>query len=168
MTRIGLISDTHSYLHPRVMHHFKDVDEIWHAGDVGDINVLNELEAFKPVRAVYGNIDGTEVRMRCPEDVIFTSEGLKVFMTHIGGYPGHYTARARQIIMKERPGLFICGHSHILKVIPDPALQLLHINPGAAGNQGWHKVMTLVRFSIEQGKIKTPEVIELGSRGQIM
>lgn len=165
--RIGLLSDTHNYFHPRIIHHFRDVDEIWHAGDIGNVSLLDTLEGFKPLRAVYGNIDGAEIRKRCPKNLVFHAEGLKVMMTHIGGYPGRYHPDAKTVLLRERPGLFICGHSHILKIVPDHTLKLLHINPGAAGLQGWHQVLTLVRFNIENGKIKNPEVIELGARGSM-
>lgn len=155
------MSDTHSYLHPQVIRYFDKVDEIWHAGDIGDIKVADELEAFKPFRAVFGNIDGKDVRVRYPEQLRFTMEGVDVLMTHIGGYPGKYAPGVRELIKQQPPKLFICGHSHILKVMPDPAFQLLHINPGACGQQGWHKVKTLVRFELEAGRIQQLEVIEL-------
>ncbi|HEX5553310.1 MAG TPA: metallophosphoesterase family protein [Chitinophagaceae bacterium] len=161
MLRIGLMSDTHGYLHPKVFTHFAAVDELWHAGDIGTDEVADELEAFKPLRAVYGNIDGKNIRLRYPEDLRFNCEGMEVWMTHIGGYPGRYAPRVKPLITKDPPGLFICGHSHILKVIPDNRLHLLHINPGACGRQGWHQVKTLVRFQIDRGKIKHLEVIEL-------
>lgn len=159
--KIGLMSDTHSYLHPLVFKYFEQVDQVWHAGDIGSIALADELEAFKPFRAVYGNIDGADIRIRYPESRLFTCEGVKVMMTHIGGYPPKYNAATKPYILKHRPKLFICGHSHILKVIPDPALQLLHINPGACGQQGWHKVKTLVRFELTEGEIRALEVIEL-------
>jgi putative phosphoesterase len=155
------MSDTHGYLHPKVFTHFAAVDELWHAGDIGTDEVADELEAFKPLRAVYGNIDGKNIRLRYPEDLRFNCEGMEVWMTHIGGYPGRYAPRVKPLITKDPPGLFICGHSHILKVIPDNRLHLLHINPGACGRQGWHQVKTLVRFQIDRGKIKHLEVIEL-------
>ncbi len=161
MKKIGLMSDTHGYLHPQVFKYFEKVDEIWHAGDIGSVALADELEAFKPFRAVYGNIDGQDIRIRYPEHNLFICEGVKVWMTHIGGYPPKYTPALKPHIVQKRPKLFICGHSHILKVIPDPALQLLHINPGACGKQGWHKVKTLVRFDLENGEIKALEVIEL-------
>lgn len=161
MKKIGLLSDTHSYLHPLVFSHFEKVDEIWHAGDIGNLALADELEAFKPFRAVYGNVDGAEVRIRYPEDLLFTLEGVKVWMTHIGGYPGRYAPRVRPLIRQYLPHLFICGHSHILKVMPDKQLNLLHINPGACGQQGWHKVKTLVRFDIGGGRVHNLEVIEL-------
>jgi len=164
--QIGLLSDTHSHLDPRVLEHFAACDEIWHAGDVGDASVLDQLEDFKPVRAVYGNIDDTAMRARLPLNLSFTVEGLSVFMTHIGGYPGRYTPRVRKILDAERPGLYICGHSHILKVMPDKKRGLLHMNPGACGHHGFHKVKTLLRFEVLQGRVEKLEVIELGARGQ--
>ncbi|GEP93769.1 metallophosphoesterase family protein [Chitinophaga cymbidii] len=159
--KIGLMSDTHGYLHPQVFRYFEHVDEIWHAGDIGSVALADELEAFKRLRAVYGNIDGQDIRIRYPEHNLFICEGVKVWMTHIGGYPPKYTPVLKPHIREKRPKLFISGHSHILKIVPDPALQLLHINPGACGKQGWHKVKTLVRFELTNGEIKGMEVIEL-------
>lgn len=161
MRRIGLMSDTHGYLHPQVVHYFSDVDEIWHAGDIGTLQVADALEAFKPLRAVTGNIDGRELRARYPEHLRFACGGIDVWITHIGGYPGHYAPPVKEAILRHPPQLFISGHSHILKVMPDTRLKLLHINPGAAGQQGWHKVKTLVRFEIRDGRIENLEVIEL-------
>jgi uncharacterized protein len=165
MKKIGLMSDTHSFVDKRIYEHFAEVDEIWHAGDIGIHAVADELEKFKPLRAVYGNIDDGKMRLRFPENLSFTVEGLKVWMTHIGGYPGKYPTRIRQALMEEKPNLFICGHSHILKIIPDKNLNLLHINPGACGNEGFHQVKTLVRFWIVEGKIQNLEIVELGARG---
>lgn len=164
--KIGLLSDTHSFLDPKVFDYFAEVDEIWHAGDIGDPAVSEQLLAFKPFRAVYGNIDEPALRHQFPENEIFEIAGLKVFMTHIGGYPGRYNARVRRLLKEHQPGLYICGHSHILKVMPDPEHDLLHINPGACGRHGFHKMRTIVRFVIEAGKITQLEVIELGLRGQ--
>lgn len=155
------MSDTHSYLHPQVFKYFEGVDEIWHAGDIGDAKVADELEAFKPFRAVWGNIDGKDIRIRYPETLHFSVEGVEVMITHIGGYPGKYAPGVKAQILEHRPKLFICGHSHILKVMPDPALNLLHMNPGACGQQGWHKVKTLLRFQLDAGNIQQLEVIEL-------
>lgn len=161
MKKIGLMSDTHGYLHPLVKEYFKNVDEIWHAGDIGNVALADELEALKPLRAVTGNIDGADLRVRYPENLRFELEGVDVWITHIGGYPGKYSPAIRSEIRQNPPKLFICGHSHILKVMNDPALKLLHINPGACGKQGWHKVKTLIRFELEGGTIKNLEVIEL-------
>ena len=146
--RIGLLSDTHSFLDKRIFDYFAECDEVWHAGDFGTLSLLEELRAFKPFRGVYGNIDGADVRLEVPLDNRFVCEGVPVFMTHIGGYPGRYEPRVRQLLLEDPPvdGLFISGHSHILKVMPDKKLHFLHINPGACGNEGWHKVKTLVRF----------------------
>ncbi len=162
--KIGLLSDTHSYLDKAVFTYFKDCDEIWHAGDFGNMELIEELAAFKPLRGVYGNIDGKDIRLQYPEHLRFTCEGLDVWMTHIGGYPGKYSPLVKAEISKNPPKLFICGHSHILKVQYDPKLELLHLNPGAAGKQGWHQVRTLMRFDINGGKIENLEVIELNPR----
>ncbi|WP_028298504.1 metallophosphoesterase family protein [Olivibacter sitiensis] len=161
MTKIGLISDTHGYLAPAVFKHFAACDEIWHAGDFGTLVLAEELAAFKPLKGVYGNIDGQDIRKMYPEDLRFQCEQVDVWMTHIGGYPGKYNMRIRQQIQLNPPKLFICGHSHILKVMYDKKLHCLHLNPGAAGLQGWHKVKTLMRFDIDGAEIKNLEVIEL-------
>jgi putative phosphoesterase len=161
MIRIGLISDTHGYLDDAVFKHFENVDEIWHAGDFGTIELADQLAAFKPLRGVYGNIDGKEIRLQYPEDLRFTCEKVDVWMTHIGGYPDKYSPRVKNIIYTKPPQLFICGHSHILKVMYDKKINCLHLNPGAAGKQGWHRTQTLMRFSISEEKIHTLEVIEL-------
>jgi putative phosphoesterase len=162
--KIGLLSDTHSYLDPAIFTHFKDCDEVWHAGDVGDESILDALEAFKPLRVVYGNIDGKDVRLRAPEILRFQIEEVKIMMIHIGGYPGKYVAKVKNELMHDPAQLFICGHSHILKAIFDPALQCLHLNPGAAGKHGWQKVRTLMRFEINADRIEHLEVIELRSQ----
>lgn len=159
-----MISDTHSYLDDSVFKHFENCDEIWHAGDFGDSKVSDALAEFKPLKGVYGNIDGREIRSQYPEDLKFICEDVKVWMTHIGGYPGKYDGRIRSDILLEKPDLFICGHSHILKVIYDKNITCLHLNPGAAGKYGWHKVRTLLRFCISEDKILNLEVIELASR----
>lgn len=155
------MSDTHGFLHPKVFDYFADVDEIWHAGDIGTVQVADALKAFKPFRAVYGNVDDRDLRTEYPEDLRFNVNGLDVWITHIGGYPGRYAPRIAPLIKADPPRLFISGHSHLLKIVPDPRLHLLHINPGACGRQGWHKVKTLVRFDIDGGKIKNMRVIEL-------
>ena len=167
MTRIGLLSDTHGYLDPAILDHFSDCDEIWHAGDVGDASILDTLEGFKPLRSVYGNIDDATVQRRAPLNQAFTIEGISVFMTHIGGYPGRYTARVRKELTERRPRLYVCGHSHILKVVRDHKLELLHMNPGACGRHGFHKVRTLLRFTIDGARIGDLEAIELGLRAAI-
>lgn len=166
MKKIGLLSDTHSHLDEQIFDFFEGCDEIWHAGDIGDLTVADRLEAFRPFKAVYGNIDDKEARLRYPEDLWFDCEGMSVFMTHIGGYPGRYNKRVRQLLAEKPPALFICGHSHILKVMPDEKLKLLHINPGACGRHGFHKVRTIVRFQIEESRLSNLEVIELGLRGK--
>ncbi len=163
--KIGLLSDTHSFLDESIFKYFEPCDEIWHAGDIGNPQVADQLEAFRPFRAVYGNIDGQPIRRRYPLDLRFELEGVDVFITHIGGYPGKYDKRVREILLANPPKLFICGHSHILKVMPDKALGLLHINPGACGNEGWHKVKTILRFDLQAGRIENLEVVELGRRG---
>ena len=162
--RIGLLSDTHAYWDDRYINYFSSCDEIWHAGDIGSLEVLERLEAVKPVRAVYGNIDGHELRARCPKNQRFTLEECDIWMTHIGGYPGKYAPEVTPEIFVRPPKLFISGHSHILKVKYDKTLQLLHINPGAAGKYGFHKQRTLVRFSIDAGSFKDLEVIELSDQ----
>lgn len=164
MTRIGLISDTHSYLDDAVFNHFASCDEVWHVGDFGDFKVANALKAFKPFKGVYGNIDGQDVRAEYPEHLKFNCEKVKVWMTHIGGYPGKYNPKIREQVLQEQPDLFICGHSHILKVMYDKKISCLHLNPGAAGKYGWHKVRTLLRFCISEEKILNLEVIELANR----
>ncbi len=167
MTRVGLISDTHGYLDESVFKHFENCDEVWHAGDVGNIYVLDRLEDFKPTISVYGNIDGQEVRLRAPEKQIFTIEGVKVYMIHIGGTPPRYAKDVLSDLRVEKPDLFICGHSHILKVMPDKNLgDMLYMNPGAAGHHGFHKTRTLLRFELNEGKVQKLEAIELGKRGR--
>ena len=167
MKKIGLLSDTHSFLDKTLFDHFQACDEIWHAGDIGHPDVANDLEAFKPFKAVFGNIDGHDIRIRFPENLRFNCEGLDVWITHIGGYPGNYKQRIRESIKIDPPELFICGHSHILKVMKDKQLGLLHLNPGACGIEGFHRMRTAMRFEIDKGKIQQLEVIELGLRGKI-
>ncbi len=161
MKRIGLLSDTHSYWDDRYIKYFADCDEIWHAGDIGSIEILERLEAIKPVRAVYGNIDGQSVRICTKQHLRFEIEGASIWMTHIGGYPGKYAREVMPEIFRHPPKLFISGHSHILKVMYDKTLDCLHINPGAAGMYGFHKKRTLVRFCIENGEFRDLEIIEL-------
>lgn len=164
MFRIGLLSDTHGYYDPRIATHFSEVDEIWHAGDVGDYEVIIQLSRIAPVIAVYGNIDATPIRSRFPGQQRLTREGLDIWMTHVGGYPGNYERRVRDVIYADPPGLFISGHSHILKVMPDKKGGFLHMNPGSAGRNGMHQVRTLIRFEITGGKVNSADVIELGPR----
>jgi len=169
MLKIGLISDTHSHLDPKVFEVFKEMDEIWHAGDIGIPDVAEQLKKFKPFYAVYGNIDGREIRQQYALNLELEREGLKILMTHIGGYPGHYEAKARRKIEEVKPNIFICGHSHILKVMRDEKYNnMLAINPGAAGIEGFHKVKTVLRFLLNKGKVENMEVIELGIRGAIV
>lgn len=162
MKKIGLISDTHGYLHPGVSDFFMPCDEIWHAGDIGNEETARKLAEMKPLKAVYGNIDGNSIRLMFREYELFYCEEVRVLMIHIGGYPGRYSAKARQLIEEHKPKLFISGHSHILKVMNDQKHQLLHINPGAAGKQGLHQKITLVRFDIDGSDIKNLEIFETG------
>ncbi|WP_027418254.1 metallophosphoesterase family protein [Crocinitomix catalasitica] len=164
MKKIGLMSDTHSYLDPKVFTYFKDVDEIWHAGDLGKIELIDELEKFKPTRGVYGNIDNTDVRATWPKVNEFTVEGVKVLMTHIAGKPYKYNKEAYAEIQKSKPQLFICGHSHIALAQFDKSINSLWLNPGACGFHGFHKVKTLMRFELNAGKIENLELIEIGPR----
>ena len=166
MKHIGIISDTHSYLDDKVFKYFDVCDEVWHAGDIGDIDVANKLAAFKPLRAVYGNIDGSDVRGEYPEELLFDCEGQKIYMTHIGGNPSKYVPKVQAKIVEYKPSFFICGHSHILKIVSDKLFQnMLYLNPGAAGVHGFHHIRTIVRLKIEEGRIFDLQVIELGKRG---
>jgi len=160
MHHIGLLSDTHGSVNPRILDFFAGCDEIWHAGDIGNVETADKLSAYKPFKAVHGNIDGTELRVLYPKNQVFLCEKVKVVMTHIGGYPGRYEKEARQLIENEKPGIFISGHSHILKVMYDKKFNLLHINPGAAGNSGFHTLITCVRFVIDGKDISDLEVFE--------
>lgn len=162
---IGLLSDTHGYLDPQVLSYFQDCDELWHAGDLGSDKILTSLTSFKPTIAVYGNIDGGTLRQQLPEDQWFEREGLTIWMTHIGGYPPRYNVRTRQGLAERRPDLFICGHSHILKVVKDPNREnMLCLNPGAAGRQGFHRIRTILRFTLKNSEITQLEAIELGAK----
>lgn len=161
MKRIGVLSDTHAFLDERIFEHFKECDEIWHAGDIGSTAVIEKLAKFKPLRAVYGNVDGGSVRINYPEFLSFKCEEVSVLLTHIGGYPGRYIPEAKQKIIECRPNLFVCGHSHILKVQFDKTFNMLCINPGAAGLEGFHQVRTLLRFEIDGKEIQNLEVIEM-------
>ena len=166
MTRIGLLSDTHGFLDPAVFEYFKNCDEIWHAGDWGNATLAEALSAGTglALKGVYGNIDGQDIRSRFPEQLVFTCEQVKVMIRHIGGYPPRYNPETKKQLLLHQPKLFIAGHSHILKVMFDEQLQCLHMNPGAAGKQGWHKMRTLLRFVIDGADIKDCEVVELGLR----
>ena len=164
MQRIALLSDTHNYLDPALFKYLEVCDEIWHAGDIGTVGIMEELSRVKPVVAVYGNIDGQDVRKEYGKIKRWVCEGVDVLMTHIGGYPNNYVPEVHELIKQNPPQLFITGHSHILKVMYDKKYDLLHINPGAAGIHGFHKVKTLVRFTLDAGKIKNLEVVELGPR----
>lgn len=160
MIKIGLMSDTHGYIHPRVPDFFSEVDEIWHAGDIGNQETADALTKIKPLRAVYGNIDGGTLRQSFKEVELFHCEQVKVLMIHIGGYPGRYEPKARKLIEENHPGIFISGHSHIVKVIYDKKYQLLHMNPGSAGKSGMHKLITMIRFVIDGKDIRDLEIFE--------
>ncbi|MCC6599111.1 MAG: metallophosphoesterase family protein [Crocinitomicaceae bacterium] len=164
MTRIGLISDTHGWLDERVFHHFAHCDEIWHTGDIGSMEVLEKLRSFKPLKAVYGNIDDQHIRMECPENIRWQCEEVDTWLTHIGGRPGNYAPPVREKIKAAPPDLFICGHSHLCLVQMDKKLSCMYMNPGAAGRHGFHRIRTLLRFTIDGKKIDRLEVIELGLR----
>jgi putative phosphoesterase len=164
MKKIGLISDTHGYLDDAVFTHFRECDEVWHAGDFGSMEIVDQLKAFRPFRGVWGNIDGGDLRAVMPVQLLFQCEEVTVLMQHIGGYPGRYAPGIKATIEQAKPQLFISGHSHILKVMFDDKLQCLHMNPGAAGKHGWHQVRTLIRFEIDGAKMQRCEVIELGKK----
>ncbi len=164
MKKILLLSDTHSHIDERILHYAGEADEIWHAGDIGTTDISDELKKIKPLRAVYGNIDDAEIRKEFPLHQRFKCEGVDVWITHIGGYPGRYSPAIREQIKQDPPKLFISGHSHILKVMNDKNLRLLHMNPGAAGKQGFHKKRTMLRFKIDNENISDLEVIELKSK----
>ncbi|MBS7321042.1 MAG: metallophosphoesterase family protein [Myroides sp.] len=165
MKKILLLSDTHSYIDDRILHYAEQADEVWHAGDIGDLKVTDTLKKVKLLRAVYGNIDDAEARKEFPLNAVFECEGMKVWITHIGGYPGKYPTRIKEGFMLYKPDVFICGHSHILKVQYDKQYQCLTMNPGAAGTHGFHQMRTMLRFEIANGKMQNLEVIELGKRG---
>ena len=165
MKKILLLSDTHSHLDDVILKYVHQADEVWHAGDIGDLKVTDALKKLKPLRAVYGNIDDDKARMEFPLNNRFLCEGVDVLITHIGGYPGKYNQAIRAELQNNPPKLFICGHSHILKVQYDKKLNLLHMNPGAAGIHGFHQVRTMLRFEIDGEKIQQLEIIELGNRG---
>lgn len=165
MKKILLLSDTHSFIDAQILKFVKQADEVWHAGDIGDLQVTDIIKKHKPLRAVYGNIDNSDARLDFPLDAKFEVENVSVWMTHIGGYPNRYNTRIKEDIAINSPKIFISGHSHILKVQFDKKLNLLHLNPGAAGNHGFHKVRTMLRFSLDNGDIKDLEIIELATRG---
>jgi putative phosphoesterase len=165
--KIGIISDTHSYMDDRIKHHLSQCDEIWHGGDFGDYKIIEELKAIAPLKGVYGNIDDKNVRAEFPEELLFDCEGMKIYMRHISGYPGKYNPKAKRRINELRPDLVIVGHSHICKVIRDPYFNHIHINPGAAGVHGFHKMRTLALAEIGNGKITDLKVVELGKRGKL-
>ena len=167
MKKILLLSDTHGYVDKRILSYVEQADEVWHAGDIGNLEVTDQIQKLKPLRAVYGNIDGKDARDSFPEFQEFYCEQVSVLMTHIGGYPGRYNPKIKELLSKSSPKLFICGHSHILKVIQDKKNKILHMNPGAAGIQGFHKIRTMLRFEIEGNQIHNLEAIELGQRGII-
>jgi hypothetical protein len=166
--KIGLLSDTHGWIHPRLFDHFAGCDEIWHAGDIGNIETADALSSFKPLRAVYGNIDDHIVRSSFKENLLFQAEEVNVWLTHIGGTPGHYHHRIRQELFETPPDIFICGHSHIARIQYDTRGGFLYVNPGAAGYNGFHNIMTAMRFQIDGKEIHDMEVIELGKRGRII
>jgi uncharacterized protein len=164
LKKILLISDTHNHLDKKLIKYIQEVDEVWHAGDIGNIGVCKDIEKLKHFKAVYGNVDGQDIRVTFPEQLIFRCEDVTVFITHIGGYPNKYPAKIKQQLLEHKPQLFICGHSHILKVMYDKELNLLHMNPGACGVHGFHTIKTALKFEIEGKEIKNLAVIELGSR----
>lgn len=164
MTKILLLSDTHSYIDDRILEYAKEADEIWHCGDFGSFEIIEKLEEIKPLKGVYGNIDDAKIRVAFPEVTRFRCEEVEVLMIHIGGYPGKYTPLTKKEIKEKAPNLFISGHSHILKAMYDHQNNLLHLNPGACGKQGWHKMRTMMRFVIDKEEIKDLEIIELGPK----
>ena len=164
MKKIAIISDSHSYLDKSAINHIKKCDEVWHAGDIGNIKIIDDLQKIIKLRAVYGNIDGTEIRKICPENLFFNCEGINVLMTHIGGRPEKYNKRARNLLVTKKPDIFICGHSHILIVKKDNKFNLLHINPGAIGKEGFHKFRTMILLEIENKNIIDLKAIDFGKR----
>jgi len=164
MVKIGILSDTHGYIDDRILHHLASCDQVWHAGDVGHIRVIESLNQFDQVQGVYGNIDGTNIRVRWPEHSFFEVDGCKILLIHIAGSAGRYNEKTRNLIQLHSPDILVCGHSHILKVQQDKRFNLLHINPGAAGNKGFHKVRTLILLKLNEGKPSDMKVIELGPR----
>tara|TARA_B100000780_G_C21120405_1_gene453759 strand:+ start:2352 stop:2879 length:528 start_codon:yes stop_codon:yes gene_type:complete len=167
MKKILLLSDTHGHLDNKIKKYIKESDEVWHAGDIGGENIIDSLQKMKPLRVVFGNIDGYKTRLQAPELLSFNCEGVSVLITHIAGYPGKYNSTTKELIAKYQPKLLICGHSHILKVMRDKNNGHLHMNPGAAGISGFHKIRTMLRFELEKGVIKNLEAIEMGLRGAL-
>ncbi len=165
--KILLLSDTHGYLDEAILRHVGWADEVWHAGDIGSPEVTDSISRIRPLIAVYGNVDGTNIRKEFPKDQKFSREGVQVWMTHIGGYPGRFPAAIRQELRRLKPDLFICGHSHILKVMKDPESSVLHMNPGACGRHGFHQLRTMLRFELKGGAIESLEVVELGARSHL-
>lgn len=164
MKNILLLSDTHSFIDDQILKYVKKADEVWHAGDIGSLSVTDAIQKLKPLRAVYGNIDAKDARVTFPLDNKFEVEGFSVWITHIGGYPNKYNQRVREELSINPPNIFICGHSHILKIQYDKKLNLLHLNPGAVGKHGFHKVRTMIQFQLDKGTIKNMEIIELAKR----
>lgn len=164
--KIGLISDTHNYFDPQLKDIFSDRDEIWHAGDIGNIEIIKQLEDIKPVRAVYGNIDDLSMQHQFPEDLWLSIDEMLIYMTHIAGKPSKYNARVLKEIRDKKPNLLICGHSHILRVMPDKVNNLLYINPGASGQHGFHTIRTVIKMTIAGGKVTDMAAVELGRRGR--
>lgn len=167
MKKILMLSDSHSHIDESIINHAKCSDEIWHAGDIGDIKIIDSLKKYSLVRAVHGNIDNSIIRNECPENIFFKCEDISVLITHIGGYPGKYSKKITKMLIEYKPKLFVCGHSHILKIIQDDKFKLLHINPGASGIVGFHKKRTMVKFEIDKAEIKNLYVIDLGDRSKI-
>ena len=167
MPKVAILSDTHGHLDEAMIGHLQGVDEIWHAGDFGTPGLSDRLAALAPLRGVWGNIDGRTLRLIHPKEQLFTFEGIKVYMIHIGGYPPRYSPEVRKVLEREKPDLYICGHSHIVRVMRDTQRGLLHINPGAAGKAGFHKVRTMITLEIKEGKMENLKLIELGQRGAL-
>lgn len=167
--KIGILSDTHGWLDERIFHHFNDCDEIWHAGDVGDISIIDQLIKFKPTIGVYGNIDGTDMRAALPNTQLFEREGLKIYITHIAGTPKRYEKGIISKLKEEKPNILVCGHSHILKVMTDKNFNnMLYINPGAAGRHGFHKIRTIIKLELKNKSIAAMQAIELGARSKVL
>ncbi len=167
MKKIALISDTHGLIPEDVLPFLRDADEIWHAGDLGSVETLDQMESIKEFRAVYGNIDDHKVRLQCPLDLSFNCEGVKVFMTHIGGYPGRYNSRVRSLLDDQKPNLYICGHSHICKIVRDNKRGIIHMNPGACGYNGFHLMRTMILLECHESKISNVKIVELGLRSKL-